>query len=49
MKNLAEIRNLTVYAKVIDTLLMSYIKIEEFATSSDRERSPNIVDSCAEL
>jgi hypothetical protein len=26
---------------------MSYIKTEEFATSSDRERS-DIVDSCAE-
>ena len=47
MKNLSEIRNLSDYAKVIDTLLMSYIKTEEFATSSDRERS-DIVDSCAE-
>ena len=48
MKNLSEIRNLSDYAKVIDTLLMSYIKTEEFATSSERERC-DVVDSCNEL
>jgi antitoxin component HigA of HigAB toxin-antitoxin module len=48
MKNLSEIRNLSDYAKVIDLLLTHYVKSEEFATSSERERS-DIVDSCNEL
>lgn len=48
MKNLAGIRDLKDYATTIDTLLTHYVKSDEFADSTERERS-DIVDSCQEL
>ena len=48
MKELSEIRDLKEYAAVIETLLMSYVKTEEFALCSEKERI-DIVDACQEL
>lgn len=48
MENLSKIRDLADYAKVIDTLLVSFVKTDEFAEGTEKERS-DIVDSCQEL
>ena len=48
MKKLSEVRDLRDYAEIVDTLLTSYVKTEEFTTGSDRERA-DIVDGCKEL
>ena len=48
MKYLAKIRDLKDYVTIIETLLMHYVKSEEYATSSDRELC-DVVDACNEL
>ena len=48
MKELSFIRDLKEYAAIIETLLLSYVKTEQFAASSERERA-DVVDACQEL
>lgn len=48
MEKLKEIRDLKDYSAIIETLLLSYVKTQEFADCSERERA-DIVDSCQEL
>lgn len=48
MGKLSENRDLTDYIPVIDTLFMSYVRTDDYAASSDKERN-TIVDCCQEL
>jgi len=48
MEKLSFYRDLADYVKVIDELLTSYVKTDEFAAGSEEERCA-IVDCCTEL
>lgn len=48
MEKLSFNRDLTDYLKVIDELLTSYVKTDEFADGSEEERCTT-VDCCTEL
>lgn len=48
MKELSKIRDLKDYTKVIDELLLSFVKTEEYISSSEKERC-QVVDACTEL